>query len=75
MGLAMVRRQGATKPCTCLPTPLCLRPPVVLAKSSDVPLTAGAPLAFSGPQLPGYVALPGRVPFEYGSYKCPETQM
>lgn len=51
------------------------RPPVLLAKGSEVPLTAGAPLALDGPQLPGYDMLPGRLPFDYGSYDCPESEM
>ena len=58
-----------------LPLLSSFRPPIVLAKGSDVPLTAGAPLAFFAPQLPGYTRLPGRLPFDYGSYDCPESEM
>ncbi|KAI7843034.1 hypothetical protein COHA_003366 [Chlorella ohadii] len=48
-------------------------PPIVLAKGADVPLTAGAPLAVAGQQLPGYVALPGRAAFDYGMFECAES--
>lgn len=45
----------------------------MLAKGSDVPLTAGAPLAVAAPDLPGYVALPGRLTFDAGSFECAES--
>ncbi len=57
----------------CLSPVSCHRPPIVLAKGADVPLTAGAPLAVAGQQLPGYVALPGRAAFDYGMFECAES--
>lgn len=47
----------------------------MLAKGSNVPLTAGTPMAVTGPQLPGYVALPGRHMLGVGGFKCQNSTM
>lgn len=47
----------------------------MLAKGSDVPLTAGTPMVVTGPQLPGYVALPGRHMLGVGGFKCHNSTM
>lgn len=50
-------------------------PPTAIEKGPDVPFVGGAPLALSGPPLPGYERLPGRNQFAFdgGSFVCDFT--
>ena len=58
-----------------LAAPALIAPPFLLANGPGVGFRCGSPLYYAAPQLPGFLAYPGRGIFNFGRFNCSQPTL